>query len=191
MIGIYAIRNTKDGKVYVGQSKSLKHRKNCHLYDLKNKRHSNRHLQEAYNQSPNDFAFEILAFCDEQELDAMERHYIEKLKAADRDHGYNIDLGGSGSERISNEHKAAIAKSKIGNRSMCGISLSDDWKRHLSESQPHKRKIMCVETGEVYDSAFDAARETGLGRSHIVSCCTGQRKTCGGLHWEYYERRPA
>lgn len=49
------------------------------------------------------------------------------------------------------------------------------------------RKIVCEETGRVYDAIVDAARELGLHDSHICACCRGKRQTCGGYHWHYYD----
>lgn len=48
MTGIYRIRNIKNGKIYIGQSVDISHRWACHLYDLRNNRHANPHLQRAY-----------------------------------------------------------------------------------------------------------------------------------------------
>jgi hypothetical protein len=89
---------------------------------------------------------------------------------------------------MSESTKAKLSAANMGNKSMCGVKLTDEWKKHLSEAQPHKRKIICIETQIVYDSGFDAARKTGVGRSHIVSCCTKHRKSAGGYHWAYYEQ---
>lgn len=48
-------------------------------------------------------------------------------------------------------------------------------------------KIMCVETGIVYNSFHEAHRSTGIDVSSINMCCTGyrNRKTAGGYHWKY------
>ena len=72
---------------------------------------------------------------------------------------------------------------------MVGKKLSEEWRQHLSEAQPHKKRIICLETGVVYDSFADAARKTGLNRTKIVSCCTGKRHKTGGLHFAYADKR--
>lgn len=49
-----------------------------------------------------------------------------------------------------------------------------------------KRPVVAQETGIIYPSVSCAARMVGATRSsHIVSCCTGKRKTAYGFHWEY------
>lgn len=187
MAGIYQIRNTRNGKLYIGQSTNLNHRKSCHFFDLKNNRHKNIYLQRAYNIEPDVFIFEIICVCKEDELNDLEIYFIDKYKTTNSRYGYNLDLGGNGAGRMSDETKAKLSKAKKGNKLMCGIKLSDEWKQHLSEAQPHKKKVICIETGVVYDSFADASRKTGLNRTKIVSVCTGKRKSTGGFHFEYYE----
>lgn len=45
--------------------------------------------------------------------------------------------------------------------------------------------IRCVELNKVFSGANEAARELGLNQSNITQVCRGNRKTCGGFHWEY------
>ena len=49
------------------------------------------------------------------------------------------------------------------------------------------KKVMCIETGIVYDSAKHASMQTGVSKHSIAGCCTGRRKTSGGLHWKYVD----
>lgn len=49
------------------------------------------------------------------------------------------------------------------------------------------KRVVCVETGEVYPSTAEAARQKECQQGHISSCCNGKRKVCGGYHWEYAE----
>ena len=189
MIGIYKITNTDNGKIYIGQSIDIRHRKSCHEYDLKNNRHGNIHLQRAYNINPKAFKFEIVCQCNEEDLDSLEEYYINKYNCLDPRYGYNLDKAARGTGRKSEETRRKLSEAKKGNRAMCGIKLSDEWKKHLSDAQPHKKRIECIETGIVYDSFADAARKTGLNRTKIVSVCTGKRKSTGGLHFRYYDKR--
>ena len=49
----------------------------------------------------------------------------------------------------------------------------------------NKKKVKCVETEEVYESASEAMRQTGI--KNIDACARGKNKTAGGYHWEYVE----
>lgn len=59
--------------------------------------------------------------------------------------------------------------------------------RQFNIEYSHAKKVLCIETGVIYDSVRQAERETGLAESGISSCCQGRYKTCGGLHWEYVD----
>ena len=52
-----------------------------------------------------------------------------------------------------------------------------------------RKKILCVETGVVFDSIKDAENWVGVKGSRISSVCNLKRgcKTCGGYHWRYAE----
>ena len=47
------------------------------------------------------------------------------------------------------------------------------------------KKVLCVETGEVFESIGEASRKTGINDGNISKVCLGKRKTTGGYHWEY------
>lgn len=52
-----------------------------------------------------------------------------------------------------------------------------------------KRKVLCVETGIVFDSIKSAEQWVGVKGSRISNVCQAKRgaKTCGGYHWRYVE----
>ena len=47
------------------------------------------------------------------------------------------------------------------------------------------KKVRCVETGEVFESAGAAAQSVDSWREHIVKVLKGRAKTHKGYHWEY------
>ena len=49
----------------------------------------------------------------------------------------------------------------------------------------HSKRVLCVETGQIFESTYDVERKTGLNRSNVGSCCRGSLKTVGGFHWKY------
>lgn len=51
----------------------------------------------------------------------------------------------------------------------------------------YKRKVVCVETNETYNSIKDAASTRGLKSPLIWKCCNGKQITTGGCHWRYAE----
>lgn len=48
-------------------------------------------------------------------------------------------------------------------------------------------KVKCLDTGKVYESITDAAKDTGCYISAIVECARYRRTTAGGKRWRYAE----
>lgn len=54
-----------------------------------------------------------------------------------------------------------------------------------SPSGPYEiQKVKIVETGEIYESLRECARNIGGSQSHISRCLTGERRTHKGYHFE-------
>lgn len=49
------------------------------------------------------------------------------------------------------------------------------------------KKVLCVETKQIYKNASEASRQTKISVSSILRVCNKERKTAGGYHWEYIE----
>lgn len=49
------------------------------------------------------------------------------------------------------------------------------------------KKIMCVETAEIFISIAQASMKKKISKSHICKCLKGKVKTAGGYHWKYVE----
>lgn len=48
------------------------------------------------------------------------------------------------------------------------------------------KKVICIETGKIFNSSKEAEEITGIDRRLIGAVCRGERKTTKGLHWEFY-----
>ena len=53
------------------------------------------------------------------------------------------------------------------------------------KSGSNRKKVLCVETGIIYDSVTAASEQTGINLSNISQCCLGKRKTASGFHWQF------
>ena len=170
MIGIYKIENKINGKIYIGQSTNINKRLTNHKSLLRGNKHYNNHLQSAFNKYGEDnFIFEIIDICGIDELDALERLYINKYECKHNEWGYNLEDGGHENKQLSEETKRKISKNhadfsgennpnygkkhsdetkaKIKN-SLTGKKLSDETKAKISKrhkgkklSEEHKEKI--------------------------------------------------
>ena len=66
---------------------------------------------------------------------------------------------------------------------MKGKKLSEEHKIKMKVAC--SKKVLCVETGEIFESTWDAERRIGVLHNHISHACNGKRKTAGGLHWKF------
>lgn len=95
------------------------------------------------------------------------------------------------------KHHSAETKMKLSNlrkgskNPMYGKHVSDDTKAKMSDS--HKdcslcKSVICVETGETFKSASDAARKMNLSQGNVSSVARGTRKHTKGYHFKYVMR---
>ena len=66
--------------------------------------------------------------------------------------------------------------------------------KYTGENNPRCRKIILLNTGEVFDYIKQASEKYGVNSGHICNCCRGKRKSCGKhpvtgekLVWQYYD----
>lgn len=58
-----------------------------------------------------------------------------------------------------------------------------DWIEKMNKAKA--KRVLCVETGVIYDSAHEAGRQTGFGQGNISAACRGDYARAYGFHWEY------
>lgn len=140
--GIYRIVNTKNGKCYVGSALSGNKRREEHKNDLKSNRHHNRYLQNAWNKHGEEcFKFEVLLYCDRENLLFYEQRAIDVYQSADG-RGYNLSptAGSTLGMEFTEEAKKKISESLMGNIPWNkGKPWSDEMKLKLSKA--HKGQV--------------------------------------------------
>jgi hypothetical protein len=57
----------------------------------------------------------------------------------------------------------------------------------LIKQDPRKqmKEVICLETGEVFESLNQAAKMTGVSPGNLSMCLNGKRRKVGGLHWSW------
>jgi group I intron endonuclease len=89
--GIYQIRCTQNGKIYVGSAVNLQARWEQHCRSLNMNQHHNPHLQSAWKlYGPANFEFAVLQYVEGNALLATEQAWIERTRCTDRSIGFNI-----------------------------------------------------------------------------------------------------
>ena len=78
----------------------------------------------------------------------------------------------------SDEIKNKISIRMLNNKYNVGIQ------RNKSYTDKISIKVMCVETGEIFNSVIEASRKKNINKSNLHYTVCGKRKTAGGYHWK-------
>lgn len=196
---IYAHFNIFNGKVYVGETKQSppsRRWKNGKAY--KTSTYFNNAIKK---YGWNSFIHIILeeCDCDNQELKNKENFWINVFDSRNPKCGYNINKGGYENLSPLAKEKAEEWKRNHPEVMIERANAMHKWQREHPEemlrlrqinsqkaTNARKRAVICIETGEIFESASDAARNiNGTSQSKINMVCNGKRNTCGGYHWRY------
>lgn len=166
-----------NGKFYVGQTLNFKGRLATHKNTAKKGIYKTPLYNAIRKYNWNNIKAEILVYCDPQDVDELERLYIQKFKTLDHAHGYNLDSGGVLNKKHSSSTKEKISKTNKNKSS------------HTFKTQSRK---ICAYTPEgefvaIYESASEAARVHGVASNTISRVARGGRKTSCGFVWKWYK----
>lgn len=111
---------------------------------------------------------------------------------------YNISEGGgqlpSNFGRIaSNEARLNMSKSSKGHTRITEQQRNQASKRAREKTgskNVRARKIICLDTGKIYDTLGEASIDLQINKNHISSVCSGVRKSVGGYQFVYYSNDP-
>ncbi len=172
-VGVYIIQNDETQETYVG-SGVLSDRKKNHFCDLRNGSHCNKHLQAAYDRSPN-FEFIGIPTDDREQAYVAEQAIINEhvgnplLLNVVLDVNEGVPRGWNHSEetrqrlreqklgtKASEETRQKMSQSAMGNQNGLGYRHSDERKEKISQALTGR---------EVSDKTREKMRQTQLGRT--------------------------
>ena len=183
---IYKYTNILNNKVYIGQTIQTTNKragKNGNRYTKNNTHFSNAIKKYGWDA----FVLEILIETDDNSiLDDLERYFIKKYNATDREYGYNTEIGGNSNKTISEETKRKISNT------LTGHIHSEETKEKIGFS--HKgmnysvRHILQYDLNNNFVAEWNSIRdaENALNvKNQIGRCCLGKRKTACGFIWKF------
>lgn len=190
---VYLIIDGTNDKEYVGQTtQTLEERFKEHCWCKTS------NIGRAIRKRGADmFVKVILKVCYSQdELNYWERHFI-KSRGTRWPLGYNNSEGGEGGWERTPESIAKMSRKgqkpsdetrielSLNSAGKLGRPLTEEEKAHLSEVAPNKRRVICVETGEVYDSVSAAARCHNVTVQTLYHACKCFWRRVAGFHWKF------
>lgn len=190
---IYKITNLINGKCYIGQTTQPLYKRywrHCH-----NGTSSvigaaiSKYGKENFKIEAIDHAHNI------DELNNKEIFWINFYNSV-APNGYNI-AGGGRNHTVTDIQRKRLSESHKGkglgkDNPFYGRHHTEEAKRIFSERNKNnkyapRRKVICLETGIIYDSISEAKRSTGI--NNISYACSGRIKHAGGFHWRYADQQ--
>ena len=107
--------------------------------------------------------------------------HIRKIGEASKGNKYNLG------RHPSVETRKKLSEIAKGNKSWTGKHHSKEDIKKMRENRKDSKKVICIETGTIYNSTREVERVFCVAHEHISRCCRGKQKTVGGYHWQYYE----
>ena len=96
-----------------------------------------------------------------------------------------LKLSQARAKAVTDEQRERVRELGLANK---GRRYSEEEKKKMSEARKNQngKRVLCVETGIIYASVAEAARQTNINRQNINSVCNNKKsKTAGGLHWMF------
>lgn len=157
--GIYVIRNTVNGKVYIGKSKNIYNRIGQHVRDLdrKSKKSENQHFVNAWHfYGKNSFVYSVLEYVNVSFLSERELYWMDFFKSYEKSSGYNLRRDSSGKvlthestrKKISDRLRSEWAQGK---RSLHSEKLSSNWKNNPERKKTQSNIMSATLTKYVYE----------------------------------------
>lgn len=101
-----------------------------------------------------------------------------KLRVGEKSPNFGVKMSEEQKKKISEKLKGMkLSKERI--ERMIGI--------HSGDKHPLARKIICVDTNEIFPYMKAAATKYNIQLPNLVKCCKGERKKAGGFSWKYLE----
>lgn len=128
----------------------------------------------------------------QEEAEQMEEELINKYDTTNREKGYNILPGGNvskGGWHHSEEAKKKISAANRNGGAFSGHKHTQESKLKMSESlkgnTAARKRVKCIETGEIFESLLLAAKSRGLKGANSITQAIKRNGKAGGCHWEY------
>lgn len=192
---IYAIINTINNKIYIGQTKQgYRKRFIQHLCPKDGSPLLNNAIKKYGKEN---FECELLDIVySQKEANIKEKLWIKVLKTYTKENGYNLSMGGAiGNfnketlEKMSNMQKGELNSFFNKKHTEEAKEKMSKWKKehYILGKHPRAKKVKCIELNKIYDCVKEAEIDLKINSKHIGQVANKQygRKMAGGYHWQW------
>lgn len=201
--GIYLLTNLINNHLYVGKSINIEKRFVNHINTSNNPNSPeynypiHRAIRKYGSENFNLSILENIEPYVEDIANQQEKYWIQKLNTFYSNEHYNATLGGDGKlgRKLSLEERKKLSqKQKEAYQTTQGKLRAKKHSIHISgKNNPNYgkhlngKRVLCVETQQIYASARAAAKDVNRSHTSIISACLGKTKTSANFHWKYLE----
>lgn len=204
------IHRFPNGKNYIGITSQLIKRRWCRgsTYSY-HKRMFNAIKKYGWENIQHEVLYSGLS---KMEAEKIEIELIKSFKSYLYEFGYNRDLGGNSTGKVSEQSKIKMSIAKLGtkkSKEFCemikNVHIGNSYRKGKNHSSETKERMRIAKIGNTYnakkivqmtlsdeiikfwDSISEVERELGFKNSCIVSNLKGRSKSSYGFKWKYYE----
>lgn len=170
--GIYHIRNTRNGKVYVGSSADLLTRLQIHLRALRRGDHHSAYLQNSWNKhGEGTFEFSVMRLCLVEQLIKEEQIDIDLFQSADERFGYNMAPIAGGTRGMKRTAEQNAAKSAL----MSGRQYSPEYREILADR--NREQMARPGVREKISASLTGKKQSAETVAKRIAKTTGKKRT--------------
>lgn len=108
-----------------------------------------------------------------------------KGKKLSEEHKIKLSLAHKG-RKVSEETRKKMSMAQMGNKKNLGHKASEETRRKISASSLNKRRVLNLDTDEIFESITEASKKYNVSVSCIIGACKGVQSTSAGYRWMYY-----
>lgn len=204
---VYMHKNKTNGKVYIGITRLKPERR----WRKGTRYNENKYFTSAIQKYGWDGFEHVILYSglSKEQAEEIEIKLITEYKATNREYGYNIENGGNATGKISEETRKKISLAHKGKkltpeqkekRKGCQAGEKHPlYGKHHKEStkqllrEKFSKKVICLPSGEIFNSIKEAGKCKNLPATHISKCCrrkvtsAGKQENGEKLYWEFYK----
>ena len=147
------------------------------LGNIKSLNYRNKNIEHFLSQGVNQFGYKFVVLCKDNKQKNFRVHRLVASAFIPNPNNY----------KIVNHKDGDKQNNSYDNLEWCTYSENLTHAYETGLMKPHcvnnGKRVKCIETGVVYSSIKDAAKDTGFHFNNISQCCIGKQKQTHGYHF--------